>query len=157
MRRCADSRARSCTRCARCGLSFAVHGFVRLRARLCDCLGSQRLRNGFGRHRLRSDLRRRGLRDGRRLDELVGTRFLLAATERVLEGIEAEARTAVATAETIVVLTDADETIATYLRDYDCEAIVVRPDRYVFGVARGADELGQLVARVPTLGTVAIG
>jgi hypothetical protein len=55
----------------------------------------------------------------------------------------------------LLVLTDEEDAIASYLRAYGCAAIVVRPDRYVLGVARAAGELEQLVGRIPAVGAVA--
>jgi 3-(3-hydroxy-phenyl)propionate hydroxylase len=95
------------------------------------------------------------LADGRRLDELVGPRFLLAAGAQVLEGLDAETRASLGAVPHLLVLTDEEDAIASYLRAYGCAAIVVRPDRYVLGVARAAGELEQLVGRIPAVGAVA--
>ena len=95
------------------------------------------------------------LPDGRRLDELVGPRFLLAASVRILDGLDAQTRAALDAAHRVVVLTDAEETIAAYLAAYECEAIVVRPDRYVLGVAGDVAELERVVAQIPAAGALA--
>lgn len=81
------------------------------------------------------------LPDGRRLDDLVGPRFLVAAS-RPLAG-------AVAPASGVVVVSEPVAAIGSYLGRYGCEAVVVRPDRYVLGTAQDERELRELLARVP--------
>lgn len=95
------------------------------------------------------------LADGRRLDELAGPRFVVAASERTLALLDVGVRAAVDAAPEAVVLSDGDEGVAAYLASYGSEAIVIRPDRYVLGVASDAAGLERLIGRIPTLRTVA--
>jgi 3-(3-hydroxy-phenyl)propionate hydroxylase len=87
--------------------------------------------------------------DGRRIDELVGPRFLIAATGRSLDALGTVVRRAVEAAPQVMVLTEEAEGVAAYLTSYDCEAIVVRPDRYILGVAKDPTELDSIVRRIP--------
>jgi 3-(3-hydroxy-phenyl)propionate hydroxylase len=45
-------------------------------------------------------------------------------------------------------LSEADSLFAAWMQQLDCSAVVVRPDRYVFGAARDAAQLNRLVAAV---------
>ena len=73
-------------------------------------------------------------RTGRRLDDLVGARFLLAATPELLDGLAPEVRAAVEADPETVVLTAPDE-VGELLTSVEAAAVVVRPDRYVLGLA----------------------
>lgn len=81
------------------------------------------------------------LPDGRRLDDVVALRFLVVVSpglaDAIPEGVDA------------VVMSEPPGVIDPLLRAYGCRALVVRPDRYVLGVAGDADELGSLLARIP--------
>jgi 3-(3-hydroxy-phenyl)propionate hydroxylase len=81
------------------------------------------------------------LPDGLRLDDAVGLRFLLACTPRLAGTVPDRSDT--------VVISEPAGVIDALLRPYDCDAIVVRPDRYVLGVAHDAGELESLLARLP--------
>lgn len=81
------------------------------------------------------------LPDGTRLDDVVGLRFLVAASRRL-------ARTVPEGADAVVMSEPAD-VIGPFLREYGCEAIVVRPDRYVLGITSDARGLESLLSRVP--------
>src|SRR3954468_22043537 len=93
------------------------------------------------------------LPDGRRLDAVVGRRFLLAATQDLLDGLPAAIRTAVEADPETVVLTDAEQ-VAALLAGSAGRAVVVRPDRYVLGVADTPAELETLLALLPSASAV---
>jgi 3-(3-hydroxy-phenyl)propionate hydroxylase len=90
------------------------------------------------------------LPDGRRLDDLVGVRFLLAATPELLGGVAPDVRAAVDADPDTVVLT-ASEEVGQLLTTAGAGAVVVRPDRYVLGVTDTPAELESLLRLVPTL------
>jgi 3-(3-hydroxy-phenyl)propionate hydroxylase len=88
------------------------------------------------------------LDDGRLLDDATGLRFA------VLGDGEAIAAASPATRERwrrlgAAVLPDASREIATWLGERGALALVLRPDRYVFGLARDAAALDALSARLP--------
>jgi 3-(3-hydroxy-phenyl)propionate hydroxylase len=89
------------------------------------------------------------LPDGRRLDDVVGVRFLLATTPGLLVDLAADVRAAVEADPDTVVLTD-PEHVAPVLAASGAGALVVRPDRYVLGVADTPAELAALLRLVPT-------
>jgi 3-(3-hydroxy-phenyl)propionate hydroxylase len=89
------------------------------------------------------------LPDGRRLDDLVGVRFLLATTPELLEAVAADVRAAVDADPETVVVTD-EGLIAPVLTQAGGAAVVVRPDRYVLGTAESPAELEALLRLVPT-------
>ncbi|MGW0949898.1 bifunctional 3-(3-hydroxy-phenyl)propionate/3-hydroxycinnamic acid hydroxylase [Streptomyces sp. NPDC002623] len=88
------------------------------------------------------------LADGRRLDDLVGTRFLVAARSDMLEGLDLGVRALIGSADEITVLTAPEETEA-LLAAAGAPAVVVRPDRYVLGTAQDAAALQALLATLP--------
>jgi 3-(3-hydroxy-phenyl)propionate hydroxylase len=86
-----------------------------------------------------------------KLDELLGTGFALVSTVAIDDSLEA-AQFAEARGGTILVIEDADVdidgTIAAWFATFGCTAAIVRPDRYVFGVAREREEIGDLLGRL---------
>ncbi len=87
------------------------------------------------------------LADGTRLDDRVGLRFLVAGLADVLAGCDAATR---ATWDAIgaVVLDAVDAAYDGWLADREVSAVLIRPDKYVFGVARTSAELDALTARL---------
>jgi 3-(3-hydroxy-phenyl)propionate hydroxylase len=85
------------------------------------------------------------MNDGRRLDDHVGYRFaVLAAPGLALpQAIMAQ----LAGMDAVVLQTDGEA--ADYLAGLGAQAIIIRPDRHVLGVASTADELADLVDRIP--------
>jgi 3-(3-hydroxy-phenyl)propionate hydroxylase len=87
------------------------------------------------------------LADGTRLDDRVGMRFLVVGRTDVLAEADTATRATWA-ALAAVVLDASDAAYADWLAQRDAGAVVIRPDKYVFGVARDAAELGALTARL---------
>ncbi len=71
----------------------------------------------------------------------------MLATHRFIEALPAATRDRLD--DTDVVLIEADGEAADYLADLAAEAVVVRPDRHVLGVASTATELDTVLARRP--------
>ena len=76
------------------------------------------------------------LPDGTLLDDAAGDRFVVAAEPELLDGLDAGAA---------YVLADP----APLLEAHGGRAVVVRPDRYLLGVAETRDELAALLERLP--------
>lgn len=89
------------------------------------------------------------LDDGRRLDDLVGHRFLVAATPDLLTGLSPEMAALIEASSEVVALSD--PSVAELLSAEGAQAVCVRPDRYVLGVANDAAALEALLKTVPTL------
>jgi 3-(3-hydroxy-phenyl)propionate hydroxylase len=89
------------------------------------------------------------LADGRRMDELVGSRFLVAARPELLDGLAPAVRALTGDASEIAVLT-APEEIDQLLASVDASAVVVRPDRYILGTADDSAALESLLKLLPT-------
>ncbi|MEU1268268.1 bifunctional 3-(3-hydroxy-phenyl)propionate/3-hydroxycinnamic acid hydroxylase [Streptomyces sp. NPDC005799] len=89
------------------------------------------------------------LRDGRRLDELVGRRFLLAADPGLLADLPASVRRQLDEDDEVVVLTTPEET-GHLLTSVKAPAVIVRPDRYVLGTAQDTADLEVLLQTLPT-------
>jgi 3-(3-hydroxy-phenyl)propionate hydroxylase len=87
------------------------------------------------------------LASGERLDDRAGYRFALLATRRLIEALPAATRDRLD--DTDVVPIRADGEAADYLAGLAVEAVVVRPDRHILGVASTAAELDTVLARRP--------
>ena len=72
------------------------------------------------------------LDDGRLMDEVVGDRFAILGDAALLMGLETSA----------MLLPDV---ACDWLAQHDAKAVVVRPDRYVFALARNRAELDEAV------------
>ncbi len=93
------------------------------------------------------------LPDGKLLDDLVGFRFAVLATRHFADALPATTRAKLNGAD--VVLIEADGDAAIYLAELHAEAVVIRPDRYILGVAATAAELDAILARPPWRADVA--
>jgi 3-(3-hydroxy-phenyl)propionate hydroxylase len=87
------------------------------------------------------------LSDGTRLDDRVGFRFVVLATSRFIAALPAETRARLEGIDPV--LTVADGEAADYLAELKTEAIVIRPDRHILGIASTPVELGAVLARRP--------
>ncbi len=96
------------------------------------------------------------LAGGRRLDDLVGHRFLVAAGQEVWLEVPEELPLAVERTRHVVVLTQTGDELPPLLAHYDRQAVVVRPDRYVLGVADDGRELERVLQRIPSLAVAAL-
>lgn len=93
------------------------------------------------------------LSDGIRLDDMVGSHFLVAVERTVFDGLSEASRNALdEDAETVTLLDPAK--IGWLLETIGARAAILRPDHYVLGVANTATELEQLLAMVPSLAAV---
>ncbi|HJF14076.1 MAG TPA: bifunctional 3-(3-hydroxy-phenyl)propionate/3-hydroxycinnamic acid hydroxylase [Enteractinococcus helveticum] len=88
------------------------------------------------------------LADGKRLDELVGLRFLIAANAELYNQLSSEVRQQIEFSDHIVVMNE-PEKINQLLEFSGSSAVVVRPDRYVLGVGQSAGDLELLVQYIP--------
>jgi 3-(3-hydroxy-phenyl)propionate hydroxylase len=85
-----------------------------------------------------------------RLDDVVGTRFLVATTPELLESLSTDRREALNSDSRVVLLTERTQ-VDDLLASCGAHAVVVRPDRYVLGAADNSDVLEQLLALLPAL------
>jgi 3-(3-hydroxy-phenyl)propionate hydroxylase len=87
------------------------------------------------------------LSDGRLLDELLGPRMAVIGRKGAIAGVSAatQARWARAGA---VVIDRPEPCLADWLDAHEADAVVLRPDRYIVGVARTAGEL-ERISRLP--------
>lgn len=76
------------------------------------------------------------LRDGRPMDEAIGRRFAVVGDAALLDGLPSNVAT----------LADVGRD---WLARHDARAVVLRPDRYVFGLARDRSELDALLRGLP--------
>lgn len=90
------------------------------------------------------------LADGTRLDDMVGAHFVVAATGEVYQALPPEVREALDADGDIVTLLDLAK-IQQLLDSVRAEALVIRPDRYILGVADSAEDLEQLIRDIPSI------
>jgi len=87
------------------------------------------------------------LDDGTLLDDRVGYHFAVLATRRFIDALPAARRELFADRDPTLI--NADGEAADYLGNLGVEAVVIRPDRHVLGVASTAAELTAVLARRP--------
>jgi 3-(3-hydroxy-phenyl)propionate hydroxylase len=84
---------------------------------------------------------------GTLLDDHVGYRFALLATISFIDALPEATRARLKSTDTIVVTAEGD--VAAYLEELGVPAVVIRPDRYILGVASSTAELDAVLARRP--------
>ena len=87
------------------------------------------------------------LADGTLLDEGVGYRFALLASGRLLDALPGSLRARLDDTGVVVVI--ATGPAADYLAGLGVDAVVIRPDRYILGVASTPAELDAVLSRRP--------
>jgi 3-(3-hydroxy-phenyl)propionate hydroxylase len=85
------------------------------------------------------------LSDGERLDDSVNDRFALLMSPADAARLSCEMRQQLS-ASNIAIVDDASSELQAWIKDSGHWAILVRPDRYVFGGANDADELQVLLS-----------
>lgn len=92
------------------------------------------------------------LADGRLLDDAAGGRFTVAGQRMVIEGVRDSTRDAFDSVDTFWT---SDPGLAGWLEEIGAAAVVLRPDRYVLGIARTVAELDDLASLLPRMAMVA--
>lgn len=88
------------------------------------------------------------LPDRRLLDEAIGPRFAVIGQRAVLNAVAAATAEHWRTAD-VAIIDDGGPVIDAWLAAHECGALILRPDRYVFGTARTAADLDALTSRLP--------
>lgn len=96
------------------------------------------------------------LADGRLLDTLLGLNFAVLGDAEVLHAVTGHTREQWL-AQGVVVRADPDPEVQDWLRTHGVRAVMLRPDRYIMGVARDAAELDALTASWPMAQALAAG
>lgn len=91
---------------------------------------------------------------GQRLDDAIGPRFALVASAALLAQASAEDQARWSAADVVVMDADTQPTLRDWLQVQGYAGVVIRPDRYVLGVAQDATELAALMAAIPGAGRV---
>jgi 3-(3-hydroxy-phenyl)propionate hydroxylase len=91
------------------------------------------------------------LSDGVRLDDMVGSRFLVATTRELYAAVPAALREQLEEHSDIVVLFDPAK-VGQILAAAGAQAIVVRPDRYILGLGDTPEALERLIRSIPQVG-----
>jgi len=87
------------------------------------------------------------LPDGRWLDDVVGPRFALVVNAGTALRLDQALRARLAALD-VVLIEDAGPRAQAWFADHDCEAVLLRPDRYVFGTARHRADLDAGLAKL---------
>jgi 3-(3-hydroxy-phenyl)propionate hydroxylase len=91
------------------------------------------------------------LADGVRLDDMVGSRFLVATTPGLYASIPARLRQELEANNDVVVLFDPAK-VGQILDAAGAQAVVIRPDRYVLGLGDTPEALERLIRSLPQVG-----
>tara|TARA_B110001454_G_scaffold177183_1_gene169574 strand:- start:10232 stop:11716 length:1485 start_codon:yes stop_codon:yes gene_type:complete len=86
-----------------------------------------------------------GLDDGQRMDDRVGLNFAILIRQDIYNQLSSSAHDRLRLARVAVIVGETNE----YLDTLGVEAVVVRPDRYIFGTAQSASEVEALLAALP--------
>lgn len=93
------------------------------------------------------------LADGRLLDSLLGLNFAVIGEPRLLEGVRQETREKWQ-AQGLVILPASDPEITGWLHKHRVRAVMLRPDRYIAGVALTEQDLDRLSVLLPAAATL---
>ena len=85
--------------------------------------------------------------DGRLLDDAIGPHFAVLGAARLFEQCEPAVR-ALWIAMGVVTLADPGDQVAAWLAAHRAGAVILRPDRYIFGIAADAKALAALSRRL---------
>ena len=85
------------------------------------------------------------LPDGTLLDDRVGYRFAVLATRGLVDQLPAATRTELDRGDVVLVVAEGEG--AAYLAELKTEAVVIRPDRHILGIASTPGELDAVLAR----------
>lgn len=88
------------------------------------------------------------LPDRRLLDEMIGARFAVIGRRPVLAAASASTTERWRSAN-LAVIDDGGPVIDAWLAAHECGALILRPDRYVFGTARTGADLDALTSALP--------
>ena len=94
------------------------------------------------------------LADGRLLDTALGLNFAVIGDETVLSAVSEDTRNGWQ-AQDVVVLPARDPELRAWLQQHGVQAVVLRPDRYIAGVAQTPAELDSLCALLPAAAALA--
>jgi 3-(3-hydroxy-phenyl)propionate hydroxylase len=79
------------------------------------------------------------------MDDALGFRFAVIGASAVVDGVSAATREAWDCFDTTV-LTDAGEEVDEWLSSLEASAVILRPDRYILGVASSSADLDAITA-----------
>ena len=87
------------------------------------------------------------LADGRLMDDAVGYRFAVVGDLACLDQISADTTARLKQLDAVVLREQAGE-LADWIARLDVNAVIIRPDRYIYGSARNGSELDALVSKL---------
>jgi 3-(3-hydroxy-phenyl)propionate hydroxylase len=94
------------------------------------------------------------LADGRLLDDVLGLNFAVIGEEAVLHAVSGDTRERWQS-HGAVVLAARDPEVQAWLRQHGVRAVLLRPDRYILGVAQTGAELDGISALLPAVAALA--
>jgi 3-(3-hydroxy-phenyl)propionate hydroxylase len=89
------------------------------------------------------------LADGRRMDDVAGYGFAVLGTADCLAGLSDRTKKSLESLDAATMTADSEEA-KRWLKTLDAGAVLIRPDRYLFGTAASTRQLDALVARLET-------
>ncbi len=94
------------------------------------------------------------LADGRLLDRVLGLKFAVIGDEAVLNGVSEDTRNRWQ-AQGVVVVPARDPEVQAWLQQQGVRAVLLRPDRYILGVAQSQADLDSISALLPATAALA--
>jgi len=94
------------------------------------------------------------LADGRLLDGMLGLNFAVIGDEAVLNSVSADTRSRWQ-AQGVVVVPARDPEVQAWLQQQGVRAVLLRPDRYILGVAQTSADLDRISALLPATAALA--
>ena len=95
------------------------------------------------------------LADGTRLDDTIGSHFLVAADRAVYDQLPEPTRAALDQDGDTVTLVDPLK-IDALLQSVRARAVVIRPDRYILGIGDSPTDLERLVTSIPSIARLSV-
>ena len=94
------------------------------------------------------------LADGRLLDGMLGLNFAVIGDEAVLNSVSADTRSRWQ-AQDVVVVPARDPEVQAWLQQQGVRAVLLRPDRYILGIAQSQADLDNISALLPATAALA--
>ena len=85
------------------------------------------------------------LADGTLLDDRVGYRFAVLATRSLVDQLPPATRAELGVGDVVLIVAEGE--VAAYLAELQTEAVVIRPDRHILGIASTPGQLDAVLAR----------
>lgn len=89
------------------------------------------------------------LENGQLLDDVIGgLKFAIIGNSKLINSMTSDTKNRLQQLNTVVI--SADSVLQQWLADNEAQAVIIRPDRYILGIAKNSEELQQITALLPS-------